>query len=134
MSPDIERCPGGAPGGASASSQGGADIDGYGSAPWRAIPSHPEGRKRPACPGPRQRIRAIVRVSAKLGWKLGCLTCESVIEACRRERKRAVPSDGYARAWRKRKPRGFGMGGLSEPPLSRGRNRNGRRHVRVLRA
>jgi len=26
MSPGIERCPGGAPGGASASSQGGADL------------------------------------------------------------------------------------------------------------
>jgi len=24
-----------------------------GSAPWRAIPSYPEGRRRRACPGPR---------------------------------------------------------------------------------
>ena len=52
MSPDIERCSGGAPGGASAFPQGDADTrTDDGSAPWRAIPSYPEGRRKTGLPG-----------------------------------------------------------------------------------
>src|SRR5262245_10847184 len=51
-----------------------------GSAPWRAIPSHPEGQRdkgKTGLPGAPQIIRAMMLASAKLGWKLGCLKSES---------------------------------------------------------
>src|SRR5262245_18323298 len=52
MSPGIERCPGGAPGGASASSQGGADIDELRQRPLARRPLASGGAKRPREDGP----------------------------------------------------------------------------------
>jgi len=63
MSPGIERCSGGAPGGASAFPQGDADLEPTTAAPPGApSPRIRRGREtkgRRACPGPRQRIRAM---------------------------------------------------------------------------
>ena len=71
MSPGIERCSGGAPGGASAFPQGDADIEPTTAAPPGApSPRIRRGEGRRACPGPRQRIRAMA---------LGCLKSESGI-------------------------------------------------------
>jgi len=51
MSPDIERCSGGAPGGASASSQGGADIDGLRQRPLARHPLASGGDEETGLPG-----------------------------------------------------------------------------------
>ena len=77
MSPGIERCSGGAPGGASAFPQGDADLEPTTAAPPGApsprIRRGRETKRRRACPGPRQRIRAMVLAQLKLG----CLKSES---------------------------------------------------------
>src|SRR5262245_6149376 len=69
----------------------------YGSAPWRAVPSHPEGQRdkgKTGLPGAAIKNTGDGARLRKLGWKLSCLKSESL---------RSRPREGgdlYAAAYR----------------------------------